>query len=87
MIKAWADVAWDEYVDWQKTDKKTLNKINELIKSIDRNGYNCVGKPEELHGNFAGYWSVHIDKKNRLIFLIDDDEIQIIRCGSHYDDR
>ncbi len=82
----WLDKAWDEYLDWQNTDKKTLRKINSLIKDISRNGYQCSGKPEQLKGEFAGYWSVRIDKKNRIVFRIVGESVEIIQCRSHYRD-
>lgn len=70
MIKVWLDEAWKEYLELQTQDKKTLNKINKLLKSIDRNGYDCIGKPEQLKGNLANYWSVRIDENNRIVFRI-----------------
>ena len=54
MHKIWHDEAWDDYVYWQAQDKKTLKKINKLLKDIDRNGYKCTGKPEALSGILAG---------------------------------
>ena len=54
MKKLWHDEAWEDYLYWQKQDKKYLKKINKLLKSIDRNGYNCIGKPEPLLGNLSG---------------------------------
>ena len=77
MRKLWQDEAWEEYLDWQTQDKKTLKKINRLLTDIDRNGYQCTGKPEPLSGNLAGYWSVHIDEKNRIVFKIDGDSMEI----------
>ena len=88
MRKLWDDDAWEEYLEWQKTDKKTLKRINNLLKDIDRNGYNCIGDPEPLSGNLSGYWSVRIDKKNRIVFRItDDDKVEIVQCGMHYGDK
>lgn len=87
MRKMWEDEAWEEYLHWQTQDRKTLKRINELLKSIDRNGYNCIGKPEPLTGNLAGYWSVRIDDKNRIVFRIVGDHLEIIQCGSHYRDK
>lgn len=55
MKKLWTDEAWDEYLNWQTQDKKTLAKINRLLKDIDRNGYKCTGKPEPLSGSLSGY--------------------------------
>ena len=87
MRKLWDDDAWAEYLEWQKTDKKTLKRINNLLKDIDRNGYNCIGDPEPLSGNLSGYWSVRIDKKNRIVFRIVDERLEIIQCGTHYKDK
>ena len=87
MKKQWHDDAWEEYVYWQTQDKKTLKRINKLLKAIDRNGYNCIGKPEPLSGNLSGYWSVRIDEKNRIVFQISGDILEIIECGSHYGDH
>ena len=87
MRKLWDDDAWEEYLEWQKTDKKTLKRINNLLKDIDRNGYNCIGDPEPLSGNVSGYWSVRIDKKNRIVFRIVDERLEIIQCGTHYKDK
>ncbi len=91
MRKNWEDVAWEEYVYWQTQDKKTLKKINNILKDIDRNGYNCSGHLEPLKGNSSGYYSVHIDEKNRIVFKINNingqDELEILQCGSHYKDK
>jgi len=85
--KIWHDDAWKEYIEWQTQDKKTLKKINNLLKDIDRNGYNSIGKPEPLRGNLTGFYSVRIDEKHRLVFRISDDTIEIAQCGSHYGDK
>ncbi len=87
MNKIWSDNAWDDYVYWQTQDKKTLRKINELLKDIDRNGYKCKGKPEPLKGNLTGFWSVHIDQKNRLVFRIEGGSLEIAQCRTHYEDK
>ena len=87
MKKIWHDKAWSEYLYWQTQDKKTLKRINNLLKDIDRNGYNCIGDPEPLSGNLSGYWSVRIDKKNRIVFRIVDERLEIIQCGTHYKDK
>ena len=84
MKKVWQDDAWEEYLYWQTQDKKALNKINRLLRDIDRNGYNCTGKPEPLKEDLSGYWSVRIDEKNRLVFRIVDEQIEIYQCGTHY---
>ena len=87
MQKLWMDEAWEEYVEWQSRDKKTLKRINRLLKDIDRNGYNCIGNPEPLKGNLAGYWSVRIDEKNRIVFRVKDGNLEIYQCGTHYRDK
>ena len=87
MHKLWHDDAWEEYLYWQTQDRKTLKKINHLIKDIERNGYESEGKPEALSGDLSGFWSVRIDKKNRIVFRIENDELEIAQCGSHYRDK
>ena len=67
--------------------QKNAEEKNDLIKDIERIGYNCKGKPEQLSGDLSGYWSVHIDKKNRIVFRIDGDTIELWQCGSHYRDK
>ena len=87
MDKKFSEKAFAEYMYWQKQDKKTLNRINALLKDIDRNGYNCIGKPEPLKGDKSGWWSVRIDEKNRLIFKIENEVVEITQCGTHYGDK
>ena len=86
MIKKWHDEAWEDYLHWQGQDKKTLKRINKLIRDIERRGYNCIGKPEPLKDNLSSWWSVRIDDCNRIVFRISDDELEILQCGSHYRD-
>ena len=87
MIKAWDEDAWIDYVYWQTEDKKTLKRINMLIKDIERNGHNGLDSPEPLKGNLSGFWSRRIDKKNRLVYRIVDNVIQIIQCRTHYGEK
>jgi toxin YoeB len=87
MNKSWGDDAWEEYLYWQKQDKKTLRKINTLLQDIDRNGYNCIGKPEPLKGNLSGWWSVAVDEQNRLVFRITNRVIDVLACRGHYGDK
>ena len=87
MIKSWSDDAWDDYLYWQTQDKKTLRKINTLIKDIERSGYDGIGKPEQLSENLSGYWSRRIDDCNRIVYKIDGETIKIVQCGSHYRDK
>jgi len=83
----WQESAWEEYLYWQFQDKKTLKRINKLLMDINRNGYQCIGKPEPLKGDLSGYWSVRIDEKNRIVFRITEKHIEIMQCGSHYYDK
>ena len=79
---------WDEYTAWQTEDKRTLKKINELIKDILRNGHEGIGHPEPLKGRLSGFWSRTIDEKNRLTYKIHDNGIIVIaHCNGHYDDK
>ena len=87
MNKKFSDSAFENYLYWQTQDKKTLRKINNLLKDIDRNGYNCTGKPEPLRGDLSGCWSVRIDEKNRLIFKIENEVVEITQCGTHYGEK
>ena len=87
MRKVWLDEAWEYNLYWQTQDKKTLKRINKLLIDIDRNGYKCIGKPEPLSDNLAGFWSVRIDDKNRIVFRIIEGQLEIWQCGSHYRDR
>lgn len=84
MNKTWSDEAWEDYIYWQTQDRKTLKRINEILKDIDRNGYEGIGKPEPLKGNYSGWWSRLIDAKNHIIYRIHLEQIEIVQCGSHY---
>ena len=88
MSKLWYDDAWDYYLYWQTQDRKTLRRINKLLEDIERNGNGCIGKPEPLKGELSGYWSVEIDKKNRIVYRLNEDgKLEIMQCGSHYRDK
>lgn len=86
MNKIWSDQAWDEYLEWQMLDKKTLKKINSLVKDIERNGLSEeIGKPEPL--KYRKAWSRRIDHANRLVYNIDENNnLLIISCKGHYED-
>jgi toxin YoeB len=86
MNKVWTDDAWEDYVYWQRQDKKTLKRINQLIQDVDRNGNNGIGKPEALSGNLVGFWSRRIDEANRLVYRIKAGQLEIVQCGTHYGD-
>ncbi|MCL2766922.1 MAG: Txe/YoeB family addiction module toxin [Peptococcaceae bacterium] len=87
MIKSWDDEAWNDYLHWQTEDRKTLRRINNLLKDIDRQPFSGIGKPEPLTGNLSGYWSRRIDDSNRIVYRIKDGRIEIIQCGTHYRDK
>lgn len=76
--------AWDDYVYWQGQDKKTLRRINVLIKDVQRAPFEGIGKPEPLKENLSGFWSRRIDESNRLIYEVSDADIAIISCRYHY---
>lgn len=83
----WEDEAWQEYLDWQKQDKKTLKKINTLIADIQRNSFSGIGHPEPLSGSLSGWWSRHIDEKNRIVYKPAEHTSTILSCKGHYNDK
>lgn len=85
MKKIWFEKAWDDYLYWQGQDKKMLKKINDLIKSIERDGEaNGLGKPEALRGNLTGFYSRRIDDEHRLVYKVNGEIIEIAACKGHY---
>ena len=82
----WEDEAWDDYLYWQTQDKKTLKRINALIKDIQRNLFEGIGKPEPLKDNLSGWWSRRIDESNRIVYFEKGGIIYIISCREHYHD-
>ena len=86
MHKIWFDEAWIDYIYWQTKDKKTLKRINNLIKDTERNPFEGIGKPEPLKGNLSGFWSRHIDDTNRFVYRINNDKLEILSCRDHYED-
>lgn len=78
--------AWADYLYWQSQDKKTIKRVNMLIKDIGRNPYEGIGKPESLKDNLSGFWSRRIDDHNRLVYRIEGDNCHIAQCKGHYDD-
>ena len=82
----WDDRAWDDYIYWQTQDKKTLKRINALVKDIKRSSYEGIGKPEPLKGNLSGWWSRRIDEENRIVYKEDSGTIIIAACRGHYED-
>lgn len=82
---AFTDDAWQDYLYWQGQDKKTLKRINLLIKDVQREPFSGIGKPEPLKANLAGLWSRRIDDTHRLVYAVDDGAITIIACRYHYE--
>ncbi|MGY6251817.1 Txe/YoeB family addiction module toxin [Paraburkholderia caledonica] len=80
----WTAEAWEDYVYWQGQDRKTLKRINQLIKDAQRTPFEGIGKPEPLKANLTGFWSRRIDDTNRLVYEITDRQINIISCRYHY---
>ena len=85
MKYTFVDESWEDYLFWQETDKKMLKKINSLILDISRTPYTGLGKPEPLKYQYQGLWSRRINDEHRLIYKIENDEIQIFKCRHHYD--
>ena len=85
MVLTFTENAWEDYLYWQKTDKKIVKKINGLIKEIQRTPFEGTGKPEPLKYDLAGYWSRRVDREHRLVYQVVDNELKIYACRFHYD--
>jgi len=83
-ILAWTKESWSDYLYWQTQDNKTLKRINKLISGTQRSPYMGIGKPEPLKENLAGFWSRRIDESNRLVYVVDKNQLTIISCRYHY---
>ena len=84
MRKIFSDNAWEDYLYWLKHDKKILKKMNNLIKDIQRNHYQGIGKPEQLKHGLSGYWSRRINSEHRIVYKIEDGSILIAQVRHHY---
>lgn len=84
MKLVFAEEAWADYLYWQENDKKTLKRINELIKAIKREPFDGIGDPEPLKFNWSGFWSRRITREHRIIYAVEDDSILIAQCRYHY---
>ena len=80
----WVEHAWEDYLYWQKHDKKLLKRINLLIKTIKRQPFEGIGDPEPLRYNLSGYWSRRINHEHRLVYKVSDDAVIVIQCRYHY---
>jgi toxin YoeB len=80
------EIAWNDYLDWQRTDKAMLRRINQLIRDIQREPLDGIGKPEPLKHDLSGYWSRRIYDVNRLVYQVEveGDVLTIIQCRGHY---
>ena len=85
MKLVFAELAWEDYLYWQKQDRKMVERINKLIEATARDPFPGIGKPEPLK-DCDGCWSRRIDDVNRLVYRLSDDEIEIIQCKGHYTD-
>lgn len=83
-LLCWTPSAWADYEAWQTADRKTLKKINLLIKETLRDPQHAIGKPEALKLNLAGLWSRRIDQEHRLVYEVSETAITIIACRYHY---
>ena len=84
MIKLFTDEAWKEFESWQRKDRKIYKRIFQLIKDIDRDPFEGLGKPEPLKENLSGYWSRRITEEHRLVYKVEDGKIVIVQCMFHY---
>ncbi len=84
MNLTFSEKAWEQYLYWQQTDKKIVEKINELIKDCLRSPFKGLGKPEALKGDLRGFWSRRIDDKHRLVYRINEKALEIAQCRHHY---
>ena len=85
MKKIWFEEAWEDYEYWQTQDKKTIKRINALLKDISRNSpHKGIGKPEPLKGELSGFWSRRIDDVNRLVYRVENGFLEILSCKGHY---
>ena len=85
--KLFTENAWQDYLYWQKEDRKIVTKINTLLEDISRNGYDGIGKPEPLTGPLTGFWSRRINDKDRLIYKVEGENICVLACRFHYGDK
>lgn len=84
MKLAWSSRAWNDYLYWQKVDKKKLKRINILIKATLREPFEGIGNPEPLKHELQGFWSRRIDKEHRLVYSYTEEELLIVGCRYHY---
>lgn len=86
MIKIWHEQAWEDYLHWQRESRSALRRINMLIRDIERDPFDGIGKPEPLRGDLSGWWSRRIDDANQIVYRIAEGELELLQCGGHYRD-
>lgn len=79
-----ADEAWEDYLYWQKQDKRMVERINKLIKEVQREPFSGVGKPEPLKHALSGFWSRRITDAHRMVYRVVDDALEIVQLRLHY---
>ncbi len=84
MTLTFSSKAWDNYLFWQKTDKAILKRINTLIRHIQRDPFEGIGKPEPLKHSLSGYWSRRINDEHRIVYKVTDDNLLIAQLRYHY---
>ena len=84
MSLVFSEHAWEDYLYWQQTDKKILNRINQLIKEIQRSPFQGIGKPEPLKHGLAGYWSRRINDEHRIVYKVENNSVYIAQLRYHY---
>lgn len=84
MTLTWTADAWQDYLYWQSVDKKSVKRINALIKAIARQPFSGMGKPEPLKHQWTGYWSRRINREHRLVYKVAEESIVIVQCRYHY---
>ena len=76
--------AWQDYLYWQSSDRKILERVNALIKDCSRSPFSGIGKPEPLRGSLSGWWSRRINKEHRLVYRVEGESLFIAQCRYHY---
>lgn len=84
MTLTFSSKAWEDYLYWQKTDKAILKRINSLIKEIQRDPYDGIGKPESLRHGLSGYWSRRINDEHRIVYKVTGDNLLIAQIRYHH---
>lgn len=82
---SWTEDAWNDYLYWQSQDRKTLKRINTLIRDMKRSPFEGIGKPEPLKWDYQGAWSRRIDFANRIVYTVIGDDLCILSCRDHYE--